>query len=727
MAEATQVQSSRRNTNKMMVQIDHLDKLLSLAGEVIITSSTLHDLQRDMVDSLTQQAPVSGKQLDTVKSADESARRISQDLHDLVMAIRLVEVGETFRLFRRPIRDLCRSLGREIDLRFEGENVLIDKTLSERLVDPLLHLLRNAVDHGVETSMERSKAGKPPSGTVVVRAIDHDGHTEIVVNDDGRGIDSKEILNQAKSEKILRTGDRLLDVLCRPGFSTRRQATATSGRGVGLDIVRSMVNEFDGSIDLETRPGHGTTFTLEIPKLRAVNIVDALLVRAGEHIFALDIDQVVAMQSIAADEIQSTMEKERFIKYLGEIISLFDLSELLGGRPLDEGQMDRIPLVIVEGKNSKIAVTVSDFLNPQKLVNVPLDTEIFQHESRGVAGTTVLSGGRVGITIDVDELVAMAVGEGQAIYDEADFGGKSVKKDKTEVKAGKSDSPQNVSPVVSASTDVVTADMKVAEREEYGQAVCGTLDLADQEALVDELRRSLGKLQDSLLTLETAPDDEEILHDAFRRLHGAKGNFTMLGCEAHARVSHRLETVLDYLRSERIAVTSDLIDLLLDGLTLLTAAAGTLPDQPLPPNPEILARLDEVVQRNDDVTAVIATGSVVEQNFTLSPTVRVQLLSAVKRGDQTYETCMTFRVGRQAEFLVAYLLLRRLGLSGTVFATLPSIDDIEAGRCGDTLKILWSSPLDEEGVAKLFEHLAPQYDMVEQHSVPTTVFRYENG
>jgi two-component system chemotaxis sensor kinase CheA len=191
----------------MTVRIEHLDKLLNLAGEVIITSSTLHDLQREMVDAVTYRRPIVESSIQAIKAADEGTRRISQDLHDLVMAIRMVEIGETFRLFRRSVRDLSRSLKKEINLKIEGEHVQIDKALAERLVEPLLHLIRNAADHGIEQPLERSRLGKPPEGMIRLEAIEHENETEILVIDDGRGIDENVIREKAKRCGLASSGD----------------------------------------------------------------------------------------------------------------------------------------------------------------------------------------------------------------------------------------------------------------------------------------------------------------------------------------------------------------------------------------------------------------------------------------------------------------------------------------------------------------------------------------
>jgi two-component system chemotaxis sensor kinase CheA len=378
-----------RGVDRMLVRIEHLDKLLNLAGEVIITSSTLHELQRDMSDAVTNRRAMTDGDLQIIKSADESSARISQDLHDLVMAIRMVEIGETFKLFRRPVRDLARNLKKDIELKFEGEKVLVDKALAERLVEPVLHMLRNAADHGLETPIERLHQDKNETGIILLKAVEHEHETEIVVSDDGRGIDEQKIVARARKQGIVRPGEHqdLLHILCASGFSTKERATDTSGRGVGLDLVNTMVAEFNGSIELENELKQGCTFRLHIPKLKAVNIIDALIVRCNTTLYALSIDQVVSLQGFKPDQIHASMDQERFVKYLGTPLALFDLSELLGGEPTQLDNPEVVPVVIIEGKKDKIACIVSEFLAPSKLVNVPLATDMFNRDVVGIAGT----------------------------------------------------------------------------------------------------------------------------------------------------------------------------------------------------------------------------------------------------------------------------------------------------------------------------------------------------
>lgn len=708
MSDVAAVQT--RTVDRMQVRLEHLDTLLALAGEVIITSANLQDLER-RANGMTGASALGQESLHLIKASNEATRRISQDLHDLVMAIRLVEIGETYRLLRRPVRDLARNLGREIELDLAGADTLIDKALAEHLVDPLLHMLRNAVDHGIEPPLVRKGTGKPLCGRITVRAIDAEHHTEIRVEDDGAGIDIAAVRQRAAA--LL--GDRaermsLLDLLCQPGLSTSAQVTATSGRGVGLDLVRNVVKEFDGELDVTTAPGQGTTFSLRIPKLRAVNIVDALTLRAGDDLYALPIEQIVANIGLHDDQVNTAFDRRRHFLYQGDVVPLHCLQEVLG-QPQPTQRRSPLPVVIVRGRHGRAAFIVSEFLGPQKLVNIPL-TEGMQHHA-AVAGTAVFTGGKLGLTLDVDTLVATVHGVVAAPAEAARL-----------VDAAH----QTAAAAPTAGTSTRTGEGVTAPRS--ATATTGDGPVADGEAadLRRELLGGLQRLQDTLLSLENAPDDREHLNAAFRRLHAAKGHFTVLDAEPQALLAHHLETVLDYLRSDRLTLAPERMDLLLDGVTSLLEAAETLPGVPADPPTALLAGLQELTA-TETVAAEdgLDLGDLVRQPFELVPTVQLQVLSALKRGERTYETYLSFDPGRQPSFLAAYLLLRRVGKAGTVLATLPAVKDIEEGRCGREVKVLWSTPLDEAEVNHLYDRLAPQYNLREHRSIPTTIFRYEGN
>ena len=721
-----------RGVDRMLVRIEHLDKLLNLAGEVIITSSTLHELQRDMSDAVTNRRPMTDGDLQIIKSADESSARISQDLHDLVMAIRMVEIGETFKLFRRPVRDLARNLKKDIELKFEGDKVLVDKALAERLVEPVLHMLRNAADHGLETPIERLHEGKNETGIILLKAVEHEHETEIVVSDDGRGIDEQKIFDHAKKLGFLHPNEQpnLLHVLCSSGFSTKEKATDTSGRGVGLDLVNTMVNEFEGTIELENEPKLGCTIRLHIPRLKAVNIIDALIVRCNETLYALSIDQVVSLQGLKPDEIQASMDRERFIKYLGTPLALFDLSELLGGEPVRLDNPAIVPIVIIEGKKEKIACIVSEFLAPSKLVNVPLATDMFNRDIVGIAGTCIITGGRVGMTVDIDMTVAKAVGEPLALLeghdDAASF---SEELPSAESAAFESSMPSSTATkhtqeeLIAKSKLSVQRDRIAARMEETSQKDLTDTDISD---LLTELSRGLMELQDVLLTLEN-DKDQELMKEAFRRLHAAKGNFTMLGVTATANLSHQLETLLDHVRKEQIEMSQELMDVLLDGVSELNQATKILPQSIPGDNEALLERIELAMRVLDKDETITDPDQLLGTTFTLVPTVELQLLGVLKQGAQAYETFIRFKPGRQADFLVAYLTLRKLCYHGTVMATLPSIADIENGHCGTAIKVLWASTLKPDELKAAIDRWASLFNIAEHQSMPTTVFRYDTN
>jgi len=732
MSEANPIQT--RGVDRMLVRLEHLDKLLNLAGEVIITSSTLHELQRDMNDAVTNHRPMTEGDLQIIKAADESSARISQDLHDLVMAIRMVEIGETFKLFRRPVRDLARNLKKEIDLKFEGEKALVDKALAERLVEPVLHMLRNSADHGLETPIERLHADKEETGIILLKAVEHEHETEIVVSDDGRGVDEEKIFDKARKLGILHPGEQtsLLSILCASGFSTKEKATDTSGRGVGLDLVSTMVSEFSGTMELENTPKQGCTIRLHIPKLKAVNIIDALIVRCNKALYALSIDQVVSLQGFKPDQIQAAMDRERFIKYLGAPLPLFDLSELLGSDTTRLDNPEVVPVVIIEGKKEKIACVVSEFLAPSKLVNVPLAKDAFNRDVMGIAGTCIISGGRVGMTVDINTTVAKAVGEplveDDGFSDAASFS-EAAQPVSTEAAAIESSIPTSTSThhtqeeLIAKSKLSAQRDKIAARMEETSQKDLSDTDITD---LLTELSRGLNELQDVLLTLEN-DKNPELMKEAFRRLHAAKGNFTMLGVTASADLAHKLETLLDFVRKDQIEMSQELMDTMLDGVSELNLATKMLPKSVPVDNAPLLERIETIMRSLDKDAPITDPDQLLGTTFTLVPTVELQLLGSLKQGEQAYETFIRFKPGRQAEFLVAYLTLRKLCYHGTILATLPSIGDIENGHCGLAIKVLWSSPLKPDALKDAIDRWAPLFNIAEHQSMPTTVFRYDTN
>ena len=685
-----------RTPQKMQVRLEHMDKLLSLAGEVIITSANLQDMERRVHSAVTRRELLTPESLDIIKTSNESTRRISQDLHDLVMAIRLVEIGDTMRLFRRPVRDLARTLEKDVSLQLVGAETMIDKALAERLVDPILHLLRNAIDHGVSPPIERAAQGKPQTAMVSLKAVDLEHAVEISVSDDGRGIDEAEIRALAETAGIIQSDQHsaLIDILCTPGFSTRTAATRTSGRGVGLDLVREMVDEFGGQLTLETVVDGGTTVTMTIPKLRAVNIIDALTLSAGHLLFALPIERIVASLGIARSEIKNAFQKERYIVYQGETVPICDLLRVLGEGTC-EADRDMLPVVILSSREAKIGVIVSEFLGPQKLVNIPFDDSMSHAEA--IAGTAVFTGGKLGLTVDVDALIETTLNRTSPAEKKVDLA------------------------FLSSSDSLNTEDNDTRESVQVslspGAQLTTDLGKTDVSDLLAEMNANLSGLQDILLGLEAAENPLRNIKDAFRRLHGIKANFSMLEVDPVVEFAHQLETVLDYIRAERLSITPKLMDLMLDCVSFLTQATDALPDKVLTPDDALAERLAQRCEAPQESN--LYDRDIIGRAFDVTPTMALQMISEKKRGNHLYETYFTFHPGRQADYLAAYLWICRLGTLGTVLATLPSVAEIEKGQCGSAIKVLWSNPRNEAELAQNLEEHSVLYDVASFQTVMT--------
>ncbi|MDR2302765.1 MAG: chemotaxis protein CheW, partial [Deltaproteobacteria bacterium] len=362
--------------DRMAVKISHLDRLLGLTGEIIISASNISILQRHLSTSLSN---LDKNSLEMIKNVALTTNRISSDLHHLVIDIRMVPIKETFLRFRRLVRYLAKKRGRQVDFEIVGEDTLVDKTVAERLYEPLAHQIRNAVDHGLEDPLERKHVGKDPTGQLVLTAYKKEGFTYVSVSDDGHGLDETKIRQVAVEKGFLPpaaaqaiSAAECWNLIMQPGFSTATEATEISGRGVGMDVVKSTVESLGGEIIIETAKGKGSTFTYKIPQLSAVNITDALIIRSGESYYAVPIGNVVATQSFTLSDVNTTMEATESIIYLGSIVPLHDLRGLLTGAPLPDAEFsENLPVIIIDSKNGRLALKVSEFIRPQKLVLIP--------------------------------------------------------------------------------------------------------------------------------------------------------------------------------------------------------------------------------------------------------------------------------------------------------------------------------------------------------------------
>ncbi len=329
--------------------------------------------------------------------------RLSADLQAEIIQARMTPMWQVFDRFPRLVRDLARDLGKQVAFRVEGKDIELDRAILDELGDPLLHLLRNAIDHGLEPPAERSRLGKRPEGEIVLTAVRERSSVAITVSDDGRGIDRPKILERAKRDKIVGqdadtlTDDQLLRVLARPGFSTAETVTSVSGRGVGVDVAVMRVRALGGSIDIHSEPGQGTSFVLRLPVTLA--IVRALIASVGKERYALPLTYVAETVDFGAA--QTTMVEGREVIVLhNRVVPLVHLRRLLG--VTGDAAPARVPIIVLEMGDRRTGVVVDGMLGQQEIVVKSFDAP------RGAlpvfSGATIMGDGVPALILDAGAL-----------------------------------------------------------------------------------------------------------------------------------------------------------------------------------------------------------------------------------------------------------------------------------------------------------------------------------
>jgi two-component system chemotaxis sensor kinase CheA len=377
------------------VDLAKLDQLINLVGELVIAESMV-----------TRNPDLAGLELENFDKATSHLDKIVRDLQDVALSVRMIPVAGIFRKMIRLVYDLSARASKKVNLTLLGEDTEIDKTVAELIADPLVHLVRNSVDHAIEPPDERLAAGKSETGQITLEARHEGGEVWISIKDDGRGLSREKILARG-IERGLVTGDgqgmsdaEVYDLIFQPGFSTAEQVTDVSGRGVGMDVVKKNVEKIKGHVDVSTQPGRGTVLLLRIPLTLA--IMEGMLVRVGSNQYTIPLLSI--RESIRVDQrtIIRTMDGQELIKVREEILPVLRLHELHRIRP-DYEQLHEGLLVILENQADAIALFVDEILGEQQAVIKGLSNYI--GNVKGVTGCTILGDGQISLILDCGGLI----------------------------------------------------------------------------------------------------------------------------------------------------------------------------------------------------------------------------------------------------------------------------------------------------------------------------------
>jgi len=398
---APQAVAGESNTQVHTIRVDtvRMDNLINLVGEMVITRTRLVQIGLDLKAQYSMDTMVNN-----LNDANLYLGRLMNDLQESVMRLRMVGIGTVFNRFPRLVRDLAKKTGKEIELVLKGEDTELDKTVVEVIGDPLMHLIRNSVDHGIESPEVRRASGKPELGTITLDAYHEGNHIAILISDDGAGLDLDKIRSIAVSKGLIGEKEELSEsdisnLIFLPGFSTAEKVTDISGRGVGMDVVKKALNNLGGIVDIMTRKGKGTTFTIRLPLTLA--IIQALLVEVREEIYAVPLSSVLETLLVNRKDIK-TVGRLPMVQLRGNTLPLISLQEKFD-LPTPETISSEVYVVVVGFGDKALGLIVDELRGQQEVVIKSLGDGL--SNLPGIAGATILGDGKVTLILDIGSLI----------------------------------------------------------------------------------------------------------------------------------------------------------------------------------------------------------------------------------------------------------------------------------------------------------------------------------
>jgi two-component system chemotaxis sensor kinase CheA len=383
--------------SSIRVGIDKVDALINMMGELVITQSMLSDIGEKFELS----------QLGRLRDGLVQLERTTRELQESVMRIRMLPIASVFNRFPRLVHDLERKLDKRVRLELHGEHTELDKTVLEKIGDPLVHLVRNAIDHGLESPAQRKAAGKSETGTLKLNAYHEGGNIVVQISDDGAGLNRAAIVAKAQQRGLIAAGQELSDaevaeLIFQPGFSTAAQATDLSGRGVGMDVVRRNVRDLGGSVGVRSVSGKGSTFTITLPLTLA--IIDGLVTAVGSERYIVPLTSIVESLRLRADSVRRIAGGGEVFHFRDEYLPIMRLHRAFACSDAVT-DIERGIVVVIEEDGRRVGLLVDDLLGQQQAVVKSL--EAHYRRVQGISGATILSDGSVALIVDVGGVVRL--------------------------------------------------------------------------------------------------------------------------------------------------------------------------------------------------------------------------------------------------------------------------------------------------------------------------------
>ncbi|MBP1473713.1 chemotaxis protein CheA [Frateuria sp. MAH-13] len=396
-AAARGTREASAESSSVRVAIDKIDSMINLVGELVITQAMLDTFREEFDPS----------RLPLLQQGLTQLARHARELQESVMGIRMLPIASVFNRFPRLVRDLSQKLGKQVKLDLHGEQTELDKTVLEKIGDPMVHLVRNAIDHGLEVPEKRRAAGKHEMGTLKLDAFHRGGNIVVEVSDDGAGLNREAIVRKAVERGLIKSGDGLSDeavgdLIFQPGFSTAEVTTDLSGRGVGMDVVRRNVSDLGGSVVVRSKPAQGSVFTITLPLTLA--IIDGLTAAVGEERYIVPLVSIIESVQLKPDALKTVAGGGELFRFRGEYLPVLRLHELFGcegaKRTIEDGL-----LIVVEGDGSRVGLFVDGLVGQQQAVVKSLEANY--RRVQGVSGATILADGSVALIVDIAGLVRL--------------------------------------------------------------------------------------------------------------------------------------------------------------------------------------------------------------------------------------------------------------------------------------------------------------------------------